>query len=62
MGKKLKNDGDPKYVAKDEKYDKKLLKKDRKGMKTAGIANELKESKKDMGYSKMPKVKPQKKK
>lgn len=49
------------YVAKDEKYNKKMVKKTRKGMKTAGIANELKEARKEMGYSKMPKVKPQKK-
>ena len=50
-----------KYVAADEKYNKKMNKKDMKGMKTAGIANELEMSEKEMGYSKMPKVKPQKK-
>lgn len=58
--KKMKS-GDDKYVAKDEKYIKKMKKKAVKGMKTAGIANELKESQRQMGYSKMPKVKPQKK-
>ena len=49
------------YVSVDEKYDKSMEKKDMRGMKTAGIANELKLSEKQMGYSKMPKVKPQKK-
>lgn len=49
------------YVAVDEKYDKKMLKKDMKGMKTAGIAVELKEAQKEEGYSKKPRVKPQKK-
>jgi hypothetical protein len=58
--KKVKS-GDDKYVAKDEKYDKKMKKKAVKGMKTAGIATELKESQREMGYSKMPKVKPQRK-
>lgn len=50
-----------KYVAADEKYDKKTAKKDMKGMKTAGLAVELKESQKEEGYSKKPRVKPQKK-
>lgn len=58
--KKVKS-GDAKYVSKDEKYDKKMKKKAVRGMKTAGIANELKESQREMGYSKMPKVKPQRK-
>ena len=49
------------YVERDEKYDKKMLKKDSKGMKTAGIAVELKLSEKEQGYSKKPKVKPVKK-
>lgn len=49
------------YTERDEKYDKKELKKERKGMKTAGIATELKESRKDMGTTKKPKVKAQKK-
>jgi hypothetical protein len=49
------------YVEKDEKYDKKMKKKDYKGMSTAGIATELKLSQKEQGYSKKPKVKPQKK-
>lgn len=49
------------YTEKDEKYDKKTLKKERLGMNTAGIATELKESRKETGYSKKPKVKAQKK-
>lgn len=49
------------YVEKDEKYDKKMKKKDYKGMGTVGIATELKLSQKEQGYSKKPKVKPQKK-
>ena len=49
------------YVAADEKYDRKMLKKEEKGMKTPGLASEFKASVKNMGYSKMPKVKPQKK-
>ena len=50
-----------KYVEVDEEYDKKMAKKSLKGMKTAGIAKELKESEKEKGYSKKPRVKPQKK-
>jgi hypothetical protein len=50
-----------KYAEADEKYIKKQAKKAIKGMKTAGIATELKESKKEEGYSKKPRVKPQKK-
>ncbi len=50
------------YVEADEVYNKKMAKKSVKGMKTAGVAKELKESEKEQGYSKMPRVKPQKKK
>jgi len=50
-----------KYVEADEKYDKKMKKKDMKGMKTAGLALKLKQSESQQGYSKMPRVKPQKK-
>ena len=49
------------YAEDDEKYDKKMVKKDAKGMKTAGLALKLKESEKEEGYSKKPRVKPQKK-
>ena len=49
------------YVEKDEKYDKKMKKKDMKGMKTAGLALKLNQSESQQGYSKMPRVKPQKK-
>jgi len=49
------------YVGADEEYDKKTAKKEVKGMKTAGVARELKESEKEQGYSKKPRVKPQKK-
>jgi hypothetical protein len=49
------------YVVKDEKYDKKMLRKDWQSMKKPGIATALKISAKETGYSKMPKVKPQKK-
>lgn len=49
------------YVAADEVYDKKTRKKEDKGMKTAGMARELKLSQKEEGYSKKPRVKPQKK-
>lgn len=49
------------YAEVDEKYDKKTAKKTAKGMKTAGLALKLKESQKDQGYSKKPRVKPQKK-
>jgi hypothetical protein len=50
-----------KYVGVNEKYDKKQLKKQDKDMRTAGIAVELKLSEKEQGYSKMPRVKGQKK-
>lgn len=49
------------YAEEDEKFDKKMVKKDAKGMKTAGMALKLKESEKEEGYSKKPRVKPQKK-
>lgn len=49
------------YVAKDEKYDRATTKKEQRGMKTAGLAVELKESEKDQGYSNMIRVKGQKK-
>lgn len=57
-GKKVKGQN---YVGADEEYDKKMKKKDLKGMKTAGIAKELKGAEKEEGYSKMPRVKGQKK-
>jgi hypothetical protein len=50
------------YTAADEEYDKKTTKKEAKGMKTAGVAKELKLSQKEQGYSKKPRVKPEKKK
>jgi hypothetical protein len=53
--------GDDKYAVKDEKFDKKRSVKDGKDMKRAGIAVALKGAKKEMGYSKIPKVKPTKK-
>jgi len=46
-----------KYVEKDEKYDKKMLKKDERATKTAGIATALKKAQKEEGYSKKPKAK-----
>lgn len=49
------------YVGDDEEYDKKQVKKQGKDMRTAGVAVELKLSQKDQGYSKKPRVKPQKK-
>ena len=49
------------YVADDEEYDKKQIKKQGKEMKTAGIAKELKGAQKEEGYSKKPRVKGQKK-
>jgi hypothetical protein len=49
------------YVAADEEYDKRQVKKLSKGMKTAGIASELMESESKKGYPKKPGVKPQKK-
>lgn len=50
-----------KFVAVDEIYDRKTAKKEMKGMKTPGIAVELKISQSEQGYSDMPKVKGQKK-
>ena len=49
------------YVEDDEIYDKKTKKKEVKGMRTAGLALKLKESEREEGYSKKPRVKPQKK-
>lgn len=49
------------YAEDDEKYEKKMKKKAAKGMKTAGLALKLKESESEEGYSKKPRVKPQKK-
>lgn len=57
-GKKVKGED---YAEADEKYDKKALKKEGIDMKTAGLALNLKKSEKDEGYSKKPRVKPQKK-
>lgn len=54
--------GDGDYVEKDEKYDKKMLNKDlQMKKKPSGIANQLARSEKEMGYAKVPKVKPTKK-
>lgn len=50
-----------KAVAAEEKYDKKMGMKALKEMSTSGIAKALKKSEKEMGYSKKPRVKPQKK-
>ncbi len=50
-----------KFVEEDEEYDKKTKKKEDKNMKTAGMEKLLKKSEKEMGYSKKPRVKPQKK-
>lgn len=49
------------YVEDDEKYDKRMVKKEHRDMKTAGLALNLKKSEKEQGYSKKPRVKPQKK-
>jgi len=49
------------YAGDDEEYDKKQIKKQGKNMRTAGVAKELKISQKEQGYSKKPRVKPQKK-
>lgn len=49
------------YVEEDEIYDKKVRKRTAKQMKTAGLALKLKKSEDEEGYSKMPRVKPQKK-
>lgn len=47
------------YTSRDEKYDKKMKKKENKSMKTAGVATALKKSEK--AKTKLPKVKPMKK-
>lgn len=57
-GKKVKGSN---YVSADEEYDKKKAKKVMRGMKTAGLATELKESEAKQGYGKKPGVKGQKK-
>jgi hypothetical protein len=57
-GKKVKGQD---YVGADEEFDKKRIKKQGKEMRTAGIAKELKGAEKEQGYSKMPRVKGQKK-
>lgn len=44
-----------------EMYNKKQKKKSIKEMSTAGIAKEMKEAEKDQGYSKKPRIIPQKK-
>ena len=49
------------YAADDEEYDKKMEKKMARGMKTAGIAKELKLSQKQKGYSSLPRLKSQSK-
>lgn len=49
------------YAEEDEKYEKKMKKKAEKSMKTAGMATKLMKSEKEEGYSKKPRVKPQKK-
>lgn len=49
------------YAEDDEKYEKKMKKKAGKDMKTAGLALKLKRSEQEEGYSKKPRVKPQKK-
>lgn len=49
------------YVGADEEYDKKMIKKQGREMRTAGMAKELKLAQKQEGYSKKPQVKPQKK-
>lgn len=49
------------YVEADETYDRKTLKKEQKGMKTAGLALKLEQAQKEQGYSKKPQVKLQKK-
>lgn len=53
--KKIKSPGDN-YVEKNEKYNKKRVKKEEKGMDTAGIATELKENSSKRSYSKLPRL------
>lgn len=50
--------GDGKYAQKDEKFNKKRLKKVARGMKTAGLATALNKAKSSKDKSKLPKVKP----
>ena len=59
--KKKQPKGDGNYIEKDEKYTKNLQDKDARSQRTAGVANALAKAEKKMGYSKLPKVKPQKK-
>lgn len=61
MGPKGKKVKGANYVGADEEYDKKQIKKQGKDMRTAGVAKELKLAEKEEGYSKKPRVKPQKK-
>jgi hypothetical protein len=49
------------YVGDDEIFDKRRTIKEHKGMRTPGIAIELELSESEQGYSKKPRVKPQKK-
>lgn len=58
-GRKVKGD---KFIAADEKYDRKTRKKEDRSMKTAGMEKLLQKSEKKMGYSNKPRVKPQRKK
>ncbi len=57
----MKKRGDDSYMGKDEVHDRKMVKKEAKSMKTAGIAKALEKARKKMGLSKKPKVKPTKK-
>lgn len=49
------------YVGDDEIFDRRRTIKEHKGMRTPGIAIELEISQGEQGYSKKPRVKPQKK-
>lgn len=57
-GKKVKGINYPPY---DEIFDRNVKKKQKEGMETPGIAVELKLSQAKQGYSKQPRVEPQKK-
>lgn len=57
-GKKVSGDN---YVASNEKFQRQQAKKLLRDMSTSGVANEMKEAMLQQGYSKMPRVKPQKK-
>lgn len=59
--KKMKSRGDDNYMEKDEKHDKKALKKKERSMSTAGIATALKKAKSSKDKAKLVKVKPTKK-